>query len=430
MSTPGAATTPDAKTVARLVALGFVVGIPAAFVAWLFLAAVHGVESLLWDEIPDALGTDEPPAYLVVILPVAGALVVWLARRFLPGNGGHRPLDGIGGPPLGWRAAPGVALAALGTLAFGAVLGPEAPLIALGSIVGVVVAEAARVPNPATNVIASAGSFSAVSALFGGPVVASMLVLEGGLASGVTIALLLPGVVAASVGYLLFIGLGTWHGLATSPLVVPGLPAYDGTRVPDVLVAVVVGVLTAVLTSLLWAAAVRMAAWVSRPRRLLIGLVLGGAATGVLALAARGLGADSQDVLFSGQAAVPDLVAEGSVGVLLVLLLAKGLGYAVCLGCGFRGGPVFPAIFLGVAIATLAVVLFDFSPTWAVAVGAAAGMTAGTGLVFSALLFSLLLVGKAGLDAVSAAAFAAAAAWLVRAFLQERLGGKSRAGLA
>jgi H+/Cl- antiporter ClcA len=211
---------------------------------------------------------------------------------------------------------------------------------------------------------------------------------------------------------------------------VPGLPAYDGTRVPDVLVAVVVGVLTAVLTSLLWAAAVRMAAWVSRPRRLLIGLVLGGAATGVLALAARGLGADSQDVLFSGQAAVPDLVAEGSVGVLLVLLLAKGLGYAVCLGCGFRGGPVFPAIFLGVAIATLAVVLFDFSPTWAVAVGAAAGMTAGTGLVFSALLFSLLLVGKAGLDAVSAAAFAAAAAWLVRAFLQERLGGKSRAGLA
>jgi hypothetical protein len=34
---------------------------------------------------------------------------------------------------------PGIALAAVGTPAFGAVLGPEAPLIALGAVVGSVV---------------------------------------------------------------------------------------------------------------------------------------------------------------------------------------------------------------------------------------------------------------------------------------------------
>jgi len=89
----------------------------------------------------------------------------------------------------------------------------------------------------------------------------------------------------------------------------------------------------------------------------------------------------------------------------------------VCLGCGFRGGPVFPAVFIGVLVATFAVVWFDVSQTWAVAVGTAAGMAAGTGLLFSSLLLSLLLVGLGGQDAIPAAVLAATAAWLTRAAL-------------
>jgi H+/Cl- antiporter ClcA len=105
-------------------------------------------------------------------------------------------------------------------------------------------------------------------------------------------------------------------------------------------------------------------------------------------------------------------VAEGSLKLVLVLLVAKALGYAICLGCGFRGGPVFPAIFLAVALAMIAVVTFDRSPTWAIAVGAAAGMAAGTRLLFSPVLFGALLVGDQGTDAIPAAVFAAAAAWI------------------
>jgi H+/Cl- antiporter ClcA len=52
---------------------------------------------------------------------------------------------------------------------------------------------------------------------------------------------------------------------------------------------------------------------------------------------------------------------------LLVLVVVKALGYAISLGSGFRGGSVFPAIFLGVGIASIAVIAFDASPTWAVA---------------------------------------------------------------
>jgi H+/Cl- antiporter ClcA len=151
-------------------------------------------------------------------------------------------------------------------------------------------------------------------------------------------------------------------------------------------------------------------------------LITGGLAVGVLAELADVLGADSPDVLFSGQSSVPALVAEDSTKIVLVLLVAKALGYAISLGCGFRGGPVFPAVFLGVALATLAVNLFDVSPTLAVAVGTAAGMAAATQLVFASLLFAALLVGIPGLDAIPAAVFAAATAWLTRTALDRRFG--------
>ena len=135
-------------------------------------------------------------------------------------------------------------------------------------------------------------------------------------------------------------------------------------------------------------------------------LLGGGLAVGVLALAADGLGANPQDVLFSGQASVPDEITAGSTKIVVVLLVAKALAYAVSLGCGFRGGPIFPAIFLGVGLTSLPVVWFDTSPTLAVAVGAAAGMAAQTQLIIAPVLFGALLVGTDGLDAVPAAVLA------------------------
>jgi chloride channel protein, CIC family len=125
-------------------------------------------------------------------------------------------------------------------------------------------------------------------------------------------------------------------------------------------------------------------------------------------------------VLFSGQTGVPPLAAADSTKIVLILLVAKALCYAICLGCGFRGGPVFPAIFLGIALAVLTVVWFDVSPTLAVAVGAAAGMAAGTRLLITSTLFAALPVGSAGLDAVPAAVLAAVAAWLTMQTLDRR----------
>ena len=410
-----------------LVLWGGAIGIPAAFLAYGFLALVHWLEHLLWTDLPDALGQDQAPWYLVVGLPVAGAAVVCLARLFLPGDGGHTPIQGIKMGPTPWRYGPGIALAALGTLAFGAVLGPEAPLVALGAACGMVVIAVTRAEARAEDeqkreaVLSTAGSCSAISALFGGPLVAGILILEGGLALGPTmIPLLLPALVSAAVGYLLFIGLGDWGGFEPGTLVVPALPEYDGTYVIDLVLAIVVGVLATLILHVVYRLGSALLPYDSGRRSFVPLLLLGGLAVGVLAQVAVLLGADSDEILFSGQSAVPALVAETSIGVLLVILAAKAIGFGICLGCGFRGGPVFPGIFIGVAVACLAVVLFDTSITWAVAVGAAAGMTGGSGLVISSLLFSLLLVGSNGSDALPAAVFAVVAAWITRTALPDR----------
>jgi H+/Cl- antiporter ClcA len=120
------------------------VGVPAALAAALFVVVVHELEHWLWHDLPEYLGASGTPWYLVLGLPLLGAGVVLATRTLLPGDGGHEPLDGISVEPTLPAHAPGVALAGIGTLAFGGVLGPEAPLIALGSAVAVAVAPLAR----------------------------------------------------------------------------------------------------------------------------------------------------------------------------------------------------------------------------------------------------------------------------------------------
>ncbi|MEA5154354.1 chloride channel protein [Raineyella sp.] len=405
----------------RLVLLGALIGIPAALVAALFLAMLHELEHLLWDVLPQALGAPSPPWYLVIGLPIVGAVLVWAARTLLPGDGGHRPLEGFGRGPTPLEFAPGIVLAAVGSLAFGAVLGPEAPLVALGSVVGVAVTRLFRLRQREAAVLGTAGSFSAISALFGGPLVAGMLLLESGLAMGTALLpALLPGLVAAAVGYVLFIGLDGWGGLSATALDVQGLPMYAGTHLLDLAVAVGVGVVAALIVAAVRLLAARLEGFGRGRHGMVRLLLLGGLAIGLLAQLAQALGGNVQDVLFSGQTSVPDIINQSSIGVVVGVLVTKALAYAVCLGSGFRGGPVFPAIFLGVGVATLAVIGLGVSPTLAVAVGTAAGMAAGTRLLFSSVLLAALLVGRQGLDAVPAAVLAAAAAWITVAALDRR----------
>src|SRR3954447_3800392 len=170
------------------------------------------------------------PAWWPLPLLVIGGLLVAAAITYLPGGGGHSPADGFhaGRGPLPPIELPGVAAAALATLAFGAVLGPEAPLIALGSGLGALAVKLAARDSPARAqaVIAAAGSFAAISTLIGSPLIGAVLLLEAaGLGGPMLGVILVPGLLAAGVGTLIFLGLDSITGLGTFSLSLPDLPS-------------------------------------------------------------------------------------------------------------------------------------------------------------------------------------------------------------
>jgi H+/Cl- antiporter ClcA len=270
-------------------------------------------------------------------------------------------------------------------------------------------------------VVAASGSFAAISALFGGPLVGGVLMLESGLGMGAAlIPALLPGFVAASLGYVIIIGFGNWGGLGVQSISVPNLPAYTDVHAVDLISALVVGVLAAVVIAVVRRVGERVDTTALQRLGLPVLLLAGGLAVGIVAEVADLLGANSQDVLFSGQASIPALLAEQSAKIVLILLVAKGIAYAICLGCGFRGGPVFPAIFLGVALATLVTEVTDMSPTAALAIGAAAGMAAMTRMLLTSALLAALLVGSGAIDTTPLAVLAAVTAWLAISVLDPK----------
>ena len=72
-------------------------------------------------------------------------------------------------------------------------------------------------PEQAVGLMAAAGSFAAVSSIFGSPVIGAVLIIEAtGLGGPILPLVLLPGLLAAGVGSLVFIGLGSFSGFSTA----------------------------------------------------------------------------------------------------------------------------------------------------------------------------------------------------------------------
>ena len=159
-----------------------------------------------------------PDWWPIPILVLAGIPVAFAVVK-LPGNGGHIPAHGLQVGSTQPNEVPGVALAAFATLGLGLVLGPEAPLIAIGGGLAVFAVKLAKrdAPPQLLLVLAAAGSFAAISVIFGSPIVAAVLVIEASGLGGATLPLILiPGLIAAGVGSLVFIGISNWTALSTS----------------------------------------------------------------------------------------------------------------------------------------------------------------------------------------------------------------------
>jgi hypothetical protein len=135
-----------------------------------------------------------------------------------------------------------------------------------------------------------------------------------------------------------------------------------------------------------------------KPRPLVLVPVCGLVVSGLAIAFSQATGRGVNEVLFSGQDALTGLVSGSgtwSLSALALLIVFKGLGYSLSLGA-FRGGPTFPAIFLGAAGGVMASHLPGFPLAPAVAVGIGAGTVAILRLPLSAIVVAALLTGSAG----------------------------------
>jgi H+/Cl- antiporter ClcA len=105
-------------------------------------------------------------------------------------------------------------------------------------------------------------------------------------------------------------------------------------------------------------------------------------------------------VLFSGQNDLPDVVehaADYSVGVLILLAACKTLVYGLSLSA-FRGGPIFPAMFIGAVLGIAASHLPGMSLAPAIGMGIGAMCTAMLRLPLTSTLLATLLLGTDGIS--------------------------------
>jgi hypothetical protein len=268
-------------------------------------------------------------------------------------------------------------------------------------------------------VVAAAGSFAAISALLGSPILGAFLLMEASGLGGAALGLvLLPGLLAAGIGSLIFVGLDALTGLGEASLALPGLPPFDHPDLAQFGWALVIGVLAAVAGTAVHRIALGLRDRVA-PHIVLFAPVAGLAVAGLAIAYAAATRGKLSDVLFSGQAAMGPLLQNSagySVGALLMLLVCKGLAYGVSLA-SFRGGPIFPAMFLGAAGGVALSHLPGLPLVAGVAMGIGAMCVVMLRLPLTSVLLATLLLASDGLAVMPLVIVAVVVAHVMAALL-------------
>jgi chloride channel protein, CIC family len=409
----------------RILVIAAALGVPVALAAAAFMSLSHGLTTLVWTRIPEQAGWNAPPWWYVLIIPTFAGVLVAAALR-LPGHGGEPAVSGIGLHALRPVELVGALLAALAALGLGLVVGPEAPLTALGLSAGLLASRALGPGATGARLLVVAGAFAAISTVFGGPLPSALLLFElvarsGMVPSAALGPALLPGLLASGTGALMFTGIDHWPGVTETVLRLPPMPNYPTVRLADVAWCIPVALVAALAAAGARGFAVVLAARTAKLPPIAV-LCAAGATVGALAVAFRAItGQPVSLVLFSGENALPSVIAQTSAGVLALLLVVKAGAYALSLGARFRGGPAFPAVTLGVVTGMLAsLVLPGLDATPAVVAGLAAAAAAALGLPFFGALLAAMLVGSTAAETVPIAVLAAVIGWLTATALQRR----------
>lgn len=386
----------------RFLGLSALVGVGASLVAWCFLTLTPWIQQSVFEDLPELLTFDSPPVWWPIpVLAVAGLVTALAITRF-PGRGGSVPAEGFGsGPPTQYIDLPGVILAGLATLGLGLVLGPSGPVIAIGAGFGLLVLRIVRegATHQALMVMSAAGSCASFAMVFRSPLVSAIVILEAiGLAGPLVPVVLLPCLIGAGLGSIVYLGLGYLTGLSVDAYALYPLELVDmgDLTAVQLLWTIPLAIVTAAAVFAVVAGGRRVYRFVS-PRPMLL-LPVVGVVVAVLAVLFTRTGETSYAVLFSGSKALAPVVEGAAVipaSTLGWLLLAKGLAWSLSMGA-FRGGAVFPAIFLGTVGGLLADRLPGLTQGAAVAIVMAAAIVSVLRLPLSSVVIATGLVSAAG----------------------------------
>lgn len=402
--------TTNPKRLIVMLLVAAVIGAIAAVLASLFTEFVDAGQHLLFFELPSALGLDRAPWWWVALLVFGAASLVLIARR-LPGATGPSPLTGFHFNAT-LKSVPSILIAAVASGLGGFALGPEGPLIVLGAAVGALFAQGRD--KQTQHAFMFIGGTAAIGAIFGNPFITGFMILEFVALGLAPATVLVPVFTALASSYLVSLGIWTIPGLGLHSLAVPGLPQYASIAPGDLLAGLGVALAAAVIALL----ARKLAFGFDHLAKRSAALALYSAAAVTAGLAIIGefvFGLNLNLVLFSGNSGMAGLIAETSIVAVLFILVAKGLVFAAAAGGGLRGGPIFPATFLGVAVAVLvSLILPDASVSALAAAGIAGSAAAFMKLPATSALLGALLISGAGPAIAPFAIFGAVAGLVVR----------------
>ncbi|MFF9408878.1 ion channel protein [Streptomyces anandii] len=353
-----------ARVLLPLILPALVVGVGASLLLLLVTGLAERLQGVLWGDLPDALGIGPYSVAWMLIMLTATGVMVGLVVWKVPGHAGPDPATlGLAAAPIPPVVVPGLLLAAMLMLAGGPSLGPENPVIMVNVSLAFWLGRRLlpRLPGPLWPVLAEAAT---IGALFGTPVAAALVISEA-LAGRPTRGALWDNVFAP-------LAAGAAGAMTTTLLAHPvfdlHMPPVGGPRWSDTLAALVIASLAALLGLTAVYAFPHVHRVFSRLGHPMLALPLGGLVLGLLGALGGPL------TLFKGLSEVGELARNPggwTAGQFVTMAVVKLAAMLVAASCGFRGGRIFPSVFIGAAFGLGAHALVPSVPE---AVGVAAGV--------------------------------------------------------
>ncbi|EFL3919667.1 ion channel protein [Escherichia coli] len=332
---------PRARTMLLLSLPAVAIGIASSLILIVVMKIASVLQNLLWQRLPGTLGiAQDSPFWIIAILTLTG-IAVGLVIRFSQGHAGPDPAcEPLIGAPVPPSALPGLIVALILGLAGGVSLGPEHPIMTVNIALAVAIGARLlpRVNRMEWTILASAGT---IGALFGTPVAAALIfsqTLNGSSEVPLWDRLFAP-LMAAAAGALT-------TGLFFHPHFSLPIAHYGKMEMTDILSgAIVAAIAIAAGMVAVWCLP-RLHAMMHQIKIPVLVLGIGGFILGILGV----IGGPVS--LFKGLDEMQQMVANQAFSTSDYFLLAviKLAALVVAAASGFRGGRIFPAVFVGVAL--------------------------------------------------------------------------------